>query len=413
MIKAESMPLRMIQLSILAFVLIAQPIPAAANGWVLFLGEKTGNGWGLWRTDGTPGGSSEIQTKTGMSLEVPRGDALPFASIDQRVIFVGRTAGRDFGLWLTDGTSAGTRQIFVNDVQFEDGSFGGFGALHGKLFFGGGDSASSVGLWQTDGTPEGTGKLVAKNGGPIGSATNFVALNDFMLFAAKGANEEFGLWRSDGTAEGTFPLSVQVANPKGLSPSCLSLLNKQAVLFRGSGSPDRFSLWRTDGTASGTKPIFVLGALNRGSGFAPCQFTSLGDRLLFVGTNGFRKRGLWISDGTSTGTSEIKVSEASAAGLDPWILFKRMGEVYFSGLRSDGTLGLWKTNGTDQGTFPIPTSMVAHSPSLKGAVINDVGLFRFGNQLWRTDGTAEGTHPVQVQGLKFPLSSMFVFEPRP
>ena len=226
-------------------------------------------------------------------------------------------------------------------------------------------------------------------------------------------NEEIGLWRSDGTAEGTLPLSVQVANPKGLSPSCLTLLNQQTVLFRGSGSPDRFSLWRTDGTASGTKPIAVLGALNRGSGFAPCQFTSLADRLVFAGTNGLKKRGLWISDGTSIGTSEIKVPEASAEGLDPWILFERMGEVYFSGLRSDGTLGLWKTNGTAEGTFPIPTSMVAYSPSLKGAVINGVGLFRFENQLWRTDGTVEGTHPMQVQGLRFPLSSMFVFEPRP
>jgi hypothetical protein len=59
-----------------------------------------------------------------------------------------------------------------------------------------------------------------------------------------------------------------------------TLLNEQTVLFRGSGSPDRFSLWRTDGTAFGTKPISVLGALNRGLGFAPCHFMPLGDRLV-------------------------------------------------------------------------------------------------------------------------------------
>jgi len=105
MIEAESIAVRVIQLSILALVLIAQPIPAAANGWVLFLGEKTGNARGLWRTDGTPEGFSEITIKAGMSLEVPRG-APPFASIDQKVMFVGRTVGREFGLWLTDGTSA-------------------------------------------------------------------------------------------------------------------------------------------------------------------------------------------------------------------------------------------------------------------------------------------------------------------
>jgi hypothetical protein len=76
--------LRSIEVWFLALVLIAQTIPAAAGGWVLFLGEKTGNVRGLWRTDGTPAGSSEIQSKTGMSIEVLTGNGPPLAAIDHK-----------------------------------------------------------------------------------------------------------------------------------------------------------------------------------------------------------------------------------------------------------------------------------------------------------------------------------------
>ena len=62
-------------------------------------------------------------------------------------------------LWVTDGTPGGTSQLNIGGASTgtnADGSFGlnpqGFTAYEGKVLFSGFDSSGNDGLWVTDGT---------------------------------------------------------------------------------------------------------------------------------------------------------------------------------------------------------------------------------------------------------------------
>ena len=93
---------------------------------VLFAGiDSANNAFGLWETDGTAAGTFEL-TSTGQAT-VPgtpaiNGEALygflpdPPWSLDLtvfngEVLFVGRSAVTSYGLWVTDGTGAGTHEL--------------------------------------------------------------------------------------------------------------------------------------------------------------------------------------------------------------------------------------------------------------------------------------------------------------
>ena len=65
---------------------------------------------------------------------------------------------------------------------------------------------------------------------------------------------------------------------------------------------------------------------------------------------------------------------------------------YFSALDRSGNPFLWKTDGTEAGTFQVPTLGIFMEGASFGssflAVALDAG---FSRQLWKTDGTAAGT----------------------
>lgn len=298
-----------------------------------------------------------------------------------------------YGLWVTDGTVTGTLELSVSGAYpvgglFYNGQLGNFVSDAGKLLFFGSDDAGRYGLWMTDGTGLGTKEIVGISNSPSnGRCTVF---NAGILVA----NDSY-LWISDGTSQGTHEITG-IANVSyyGLNPGALAGFGDKA-LFGGVDAGNDSGLWITDGTAAGTEEIANFGGyFNVNYPPVPGQFTPLGNKMLFTAGGS-----IWTTDGTRAGTAPVV-----AAGL-PWfapsLLTVFNGKVVFSGLDSNGALGLWTTDGTAGGTQEFttvsalqPTQMVVFNGEL---VFTGPSSFpALGSQLWVTDGTATGTHQLSL-----------------
>jgi hypothetical protein len=119
---------------------------------------------GLWITDGTSGGTTEIMTGLGAGPH----DLTVFGN---KVLFAAGGASSD-NLWVTDGKPGGTSPIavagagpdglFVDSISpfSSNGPFSpGFVVLGNEVLFEGQDANGGLGLWITDGTSAGTSEL--------------------------------------------------------------------------------------------------------------------------------------------------------------------------------------------------------------------------------------------------------------
>ncbi len=168
------------------------------------------DGNSLWVSDGTPAGTRPAFDPTRRSRYVDNGPLIP---VGEQLLFTTRDAddltADGFELWVTDGTSEGTRfllaeipndirqfvslgeracfltrsnELWVSDLTPEgtqmlpdlrpcgwvdDGSTTLLTSLGPKAFFAASDGEQGVELWETDGTPNGTGSVRKIRGGPV------------------------------------------------------------------------------------------------------------------------------------------------------------------------------------------------------------------------------------------------------
>jgi ELWxxDGT repeat protein len=375
------------------------------NGTALFNGTDTSNQFQLWTTNGTAAGTHEL---TGISGASASGlDPRYMHVYNNEVLFRGNSGvpGNYIpNLWVSDGTAAGTHLLsgianaFSGGLLGDDPDFTNFG---GRVLFRGRDAANNVGLWTTDGTAAGTFELAPISGAfVVGSPGSDVqprymaVLGNHVLF--DGADQEDtpgSLWITDGTAGGTFEIGGQGnagiagspngdANqlPHGIQPRFLTTFNGK-VLFAGQDNtlkPNLFyadtdALWISDGTAGGT--VEVGGAGNAGiAGANSAQnggifwnqsvefpdFTVYNNMVLFVGRDASNHIGLWRTDGTAGGTFEIGGQNNTGitgglgfSGSESPNFHVYNGRVLFEGFDSLNAATLWVTDGTAGGTHEL------------------------------------------------------------
>ncbi|HEV2851512.1 MAG TPA: hypothetical protein VHC97_01795 [Thermoanaerobaculia bacterium] len=237
--------------------------------------------------------------------------------------------------------------------------------------------------------PDGSSSTVALN--------NFFSLGPRAVFTVSRRTEEVSsieIWTSDGTEAGTGTL---LALPEESGLGFLASNGRIAFFSTGSSFVPGVEpmLWRTDGTEAGT----VL--LARGTAFSSEPPAFLGDSIVFSGCQllleAFRCEP-WGSDGTAAGTRRLRDITPGEYGSNPRNFVLAGGFVYFFADAPGGT-GLWRTDGTPQGTrrvallptFTRPINLTAAGSRL---------FFRAGvdfstqNSLWTSDGTPQGTRPV-------------------
>ncbi|MEA2604425.1 MAG: hypothetical protein QOF89_5417 [Acidobacteriota bacterium] len=342
---------------------------------VLFVAQEPGSGRGLWVSDGTPLGTKRVPGFCSVSFQCSVDRFVGTAGTGQVVFH-----GSQFGMWSSDGTRQGTFPLSADPSRplglclgpFENPAFVG-----GVIFV----SASQpqggpCKLWRTDGTQAGTREV----GGA--SPRQLTAAGQQVFFVSSSQQGE-SLWVSDGTAAGTR--QIQGLNSE---PRLLSALGSKLLFTAPAGN--RYELWVSDGTAPGTRQITHLGVFE----FSGSAIEIGGIVYFAAGLN------LWRSDGTEAGTRNMTVSGFAYPGLSSPV---KLGDRLLF-VASDGSTGrrLWTSRGTPETTAPIPC--LGQCPRLdfdvRFTVVDHQAFFAatddlHGSELWSTDGTGAGTHLAQ------------------
>ena len=286
-------------------------------------------------------------------------------------------------LMRTDGTKAGT--YLVKDIR--PGLAGSGPAnltnANGTVFFAATDADGDRELWKSDGTAAGTVRV--KNIRATGSSnpSNFGAIGGTVYFSADDGTGA-KLWKSDGTEAGT------VVVPGYTSPTSMTPYNG-GLAFLTAGSPSNsVAVIKPDGTAGG---VASPGATT---------FTVMNGAVYFFGAPLTSGRGdLFRTDGTTTtlvkkidygGSSDYT---ASGGGLRGVVANGNM--LYFrAGDSSTAKYDLWRSDGTEAGTFTVVGGGVIHSqtylsPAGPSGVMFPFTTIAAGTEPWVSDGTVAGT----------------------
>lgn len=329
---------------------------------VLFGGDDTSGGYGLWITDGTSAGTTEL---VGGVSAFGHGAAWNVTVLGNKAVFDTFDPSGKYVLGVTDGTAAGTTLLPVAGASATAFNPSALAVAGNKVVFTGVDAAGNNAIWSTDGTSAGTSELFAG----FGSApTLFAQFGGKAMFRGAGAQPD--LWVSDGTVAGTTEFYIPGAASAYTVP--LAVMSDR-VLFVGTDTGGRLSLWSSDGTLAGTAELSVAGAFVGGSGggiftqMTPTAVT-LGGKTYFTGRDTSTKVGLFVTDGTSAGSYQIVVNGAAATGLNPTNLSVVNGKIIFDGVDASGRTSLWTSDGTSAGTFEMPPQPGSLVPGPFGVV---------------------------------------------
>lgn len=368
--------------------------PAAVGGTFFFRADDGTHGMELWRSDGTEAGTFLVKDLVpGPASSDPR----TLLSTGGQVFFKASDAAGASHLWRSDGTEAGTFPLKAVTSSVEP-----LVAIAGTVFFTGVDGGFE--LWRTDGTLEGTVLVKDLSTSPGGGfPTGLTAVGETLFFVA-GADDGSGreLWRSDGTAPGTFRVKDIHPGPNSSNPDSLTAVG-QLLFFRATDATGSSRFWRSDGTSAGTFRIDNVLAVGP-SGVIQCgtspvsQFFDFGGTLFFAGANdGSGDLELWRSDGTQAGTFRVKDVFAGSNPSSPYCFVDVGGTLFFAA--NDGVSGqeLWRTDGTEAGTQRVKDILPGGGNSSPAFLTNAGGTLFFtasdaaGGELWRSDGTEAGT----------------------
>jgi ELWxxDGT repeat protein len=144
-------------------------------------------------------------------------------------------------------------------------------------------------------------------------------------------------------------------------------------------------------TASLVKDIAINGSSS------PWYLTSSDGILYFLAIDGVSGSELWRSDGTENGTYMVQdYLPGTSFGRNPSYITKIGSHIYFSGFSWSTGNELWITDGTDSGTYTIDVN--PGEASSYPRYFTKAGEIIFFNacdyrycELWKTDGTANGT----------------------
>ncbi len=378
------------------------PVTGCPGGCPLFLDQLTPvapgrfvsygqnrEGGGIWITDGTPAGTRLLHKAGlhGLSQAV---------AVDGRVLIEVTDEYEVGELWITDGTAAGTFLATQGGPSWSH-YWGWSGALsaggaNGRLVFPGFRERETreVVLWSSDGSRNGSHPIVEERAGQGSHPSRLTPFRDGLLaWTCTGVDSK--LLFVQGT-EATLLQSVEGPDCQAFYP--LTVVGSDiAVFLRNDG------LWRTDGTPEGTQILFS----NSPDGH-PFQLVRFGvEAAVAISANSGNtyRVDIWLTDGTPEGTrkhlelpAETDTGGLSFAGGRLWffdLVFRPDNEP---------VLRPWVSDGTPAGTYPLGENY-GLMPLQQYFIVEAGGRVYFlfagtGEPLaiWGSDGTPAGTGPV-------------------
>jgi len=399
-------------------------------------------GWFLYASDGTAAGTRAVAEA--LPASIPRES---FTAVGAGVLFSASDGVHGAEPWLTDGTVAGTALLANLAPAGRDGDSRPHGFLRGgDGFFFFARDAEGWGLWESDGSSAGTRLLhhlphmrpdevqaVAEPLLVAGGRLYFrfndgTSYGDFLMAAdlATGTLQSLtdlfdglrepaqavavggrvlvrvrdSLYVSDGTPAGSARLDEW-------RPRALAVLDGAALLAgtrHQDGEPDIYGLWRLDADLQGAVQLQEAAAAEE----APFAIAAAEDRVFFSLRRrvGGRDQGeLWLSDGSLGGTRTVRVFEdpfrpGYPSGY-PYRLTVSGPRVFFNVVLR-GEPVLWVSDGTAAGTVPrlasvdlpaapgVDVEVQQIVPFADGALLVAEDALR-GTELWRTGGASADT----------------------
>ncbi|HEY0553897.1 MAG TPA: hypothetical protein VGG20_06485 [Thermoanaerobaculia bacterium] len=122
------------------------------------------------------------------------------------------------------------------------------------------------------------------------------------------------------------------------------------------------------------------------------DFVTLGDRLIFATVGGGEDAVLWSTDGTAASTVEL----TSRICPSPCVDVRPLGTVGGVALLAAHPGGVWRTDGTPAGTFPVTRTLDSTGESAQISPSDGTLFFTacgpiLGCELWSSDGSRAGT----------------------
>ena len=363
-----------------------------------------------WRLHATSGVTGHVRVIPGPGFEGLggfRGEVLSFGG---RLLFSAYTRSHGFELWsyspstakfeMLADLSAGAASSSPKALT-PAGSFVYFFCEHGGSWY----------LARTDGRAAGTSRIA-----PIGSKQSMdlrprmVAWGTKLYFAGEDSSAGVELWVSDGSAAGTQRL-VDVwpgkdpwsRYPHSSGPEVWGVLNGR--LFFRAASPKGLGLWVTDGTAVNTHP-FPSSGPGAQALVLPGSHVELGKDWYYLASDGSLGPGpqLWRTDGTAQGTFAVPTRDGLPYRVDSGTPFLCGARLVFQAFDSASGRELWVTDGTKSGTHVLQdiapgvlSSGAWPVVSLGTRVLFSADDGTSGREFWSTDGTAKGTRMLETE----------------
>lgn len=365
-----------------------------SGNYVYFMANDGLRGAGLWRTNGTEGGTQLVKDVSGL----PESTIAQLTDVNGTLFFTDDPFGETRSLYKSNGTEAGTVLVkggddsMINVRQLTN--------VNGSLFFVADDLTTGKpnALWRSNGTQASTIRLLDGNQG-VGNdeTTNLTNVNGTLYFRYTDSSGVTGLWKSDGSKNGTQLVRTFAAIPPSFEQgNIFAALGNRLVFVAEDTAGDR-EVWVSDGTTT-TRLLDLRPGL---AGSAPFGLTTVGGLVYFAADDGVNGRELWRTDGTPAGTFRIDVAPGPDSS-NPSRMRDVGGKVFFF-----TSSGLYVSEGTAASTSFVAATSVSSVPGLIGRVpvyataVNNLLYFRSatgggGNELWRSDGTGPGTFPVRV-----------------
>jgi LPXTG-motif cell wall-anchored protein len=373
----------------------------AAGDKVFFRAFSDATGWELWVTDGTSAGTRAIDLNPGR----------PDSYFDQVYGLNGKLVfrfhqGVGYGVepWISDGTDAGTRMIkdfnpsgdSSLDYAIESG---------GKIYLKINDlSEPHYGaLWVTDGTSANTIKLTsrcANQGNP--DPQSFTAVDNGLLVRLNDCVYGHKWWRTDGTVAGTARLDPSY-NPLTTQWGDVGPFLIGGKYYFTATSPETGNeLWTTDGSPSGTRVLKDINTAESGSDSS--IGIKLGNKWIFTANDGIHGYELWVSDGTVAGTSmllDINTGAESSGNSSPQKLVLAGNKVFFRAFDETAGWEMFATDGTTAGTTMIDLNPGRTDTDwdqfygLNGRMVFRLHTTDTSHEPWISDGTVAGTHLIK------------------
>jgi ELWxxDGT repeat protein len=376
------------------------------NGTVFFSVKDETHGYELWKSNGTAVGTVLVKDiYPGISSSLPSN----LISVNGILYFIAEDGTHGSELWKSDGTSAGT--TLVKDIYTSNASgiHNNLTIVNGMIFFTANDGVHGTELWKSDGTTAGTFLVSDIIAGSVGSGphqltnvngTLYFQIGDSDLTSSLVASSE--LWKSEGTAAGT--VRVKEINAHSEYAGLYSLTNfNGTLLFTARDLHHKRELWKSDGTSAGTE---MLKDINTRTADTLIQVPAVvNETLYFVADDGVHGAELWKSDGTVAGTTLVRDIYPGSRwtgnwyygygyilnNSDPRNLTNVNGTLFFTAQDALSSFGLWKSDGTTEGTVKLISHHCWNLTHVNGTLYFTRDDGTNGMELWKSDGTVAGT----------------------